>query len=254
MKSILVVSTPTSATGSLWRMVSALAKSAGYHCVKISEQYDLEGRIKELTSFQPNPEGFCYLYNTPHIWSGAIELDRLKVLINFRDPRDLVCNQFHWIFQHPMPGKTAAEIAEIHNRTRQNGIDQFAIDARTDGYFKAFRHDFEYFSRPRPDDNLVRLSYNQLCLDYDGVVLKLRSLIEGADYRACHDEIERERPEKLSANPVWIGKIWEGADISPGRHKRELKPDTISILTDRYLSLLNELQLLDDPQFSDYYL
>lgn len=62
--------------------------------------------------------------------------------------------------------------------------------------------------------------------------------------------LEQERVANLSQNPAWIGQSWAGADSAPGRHRQELQPQTIRILTECYRWFLDFLRHVDDPRLA----
>jgi hypothetical protein len=95
-KSCVFLTTPTSGTGSLWRIITALTKDRAKPR-KIAEEYANQGRLKELSHWQPEADGFVYMYNTPHISNTHLLDPEIRLIVNFRDPRDMACNQFHWV-------------------------------------------------------------------------------------------------------------------------------------------------------------
>ena len=96
---------PTSGTGSMWRVITALTEKK-LRAVKISEIYVNSGRIAELAEWRPEPFDHIYMYNTPYIPNNWFRDPNIRIVTNFRDPRDMACNQYYWALQHPMPNKS----------------------------------------------------------------------------------------------------------------------------------------------------
>ena len=245
LKSCLCISTPTSGTGSLWRILTTIGEH-DYKAVKISEQFESAGRGQDLVDWQPEPNGCLYLYNTPHIVNSHITDPNLKIIVHFRDPRDLACNQYHWIFQHPS-NKSEEETAAFRNATRLTGIDQFTLNSNNGILYNSIKN---LWGRLQSDDkNLLILSYNQLCLGFDDMVQRIITFM-GVDATAVdQDKLEMERTDNLKANPQWIGQMWTGTDTLPGRYKRELKSETIKALDEKYAKDLKLLRAFETPRF-----
>jgi len=66
-------------------------------------------------------------------------------------------------------------------------------------------------------------------------------------------KLECERIENLKNNPAWIGNRFEGCDTFPGRHKKELKPKTIQIITKVFKKELDFLKKYDHPSVRHFY-
>ena len=216
--SCVFLTMPTSGTGSMWRVITALTEKK-LRPTKISEQYSNSGRIGALTEWRPEPLDNIYMYNTPHIVNQSLLDQNIRIVTNFRDPRDMACNQYYWALQHPMPNRTEQEIAEYRERVKANGMDQFVVEVDNNLHFKAFRAVADRLKNDH--ENVLILSYNQLCLDFDNLVARLIRFFNVSPADVPHERIERERTTNLKQNPAWIGQIWTGTDIMPGRYRNE---------------------------------
>ncbi len=248
LASLIFLTTPTSGTGSLWRILTALVGDR-LTPVKIAEQYMNAGRGAELPDWQPEPTGHLYMYNTSHIVNRHLGDRRLRLVANFRDPRDLACNQFWWALQHPTGNLPAEEIAAHRAQIEANGIDAYVgrVDNRIQ--FRQFEALSERIATDAADTLVV--SYAQLCLDFDPMVVRLAAFLGITEARIPWSKIALERPEALTQNPAWIGQIWTGSDISPGRYRRDLNPESIAVQDDRYRSLLATLRVLERPHLQE---
>jgi hypothetical protein len=236
---------PTSGTGSLWRIITAIA-GTHYKVQKITEQMEVEGRGKEIPNWVPEPTGHLYMYNTPHFVNKNLHDRKIKLITNFRDPRDLACNQYYWALQHPIANRTEEYIDSFRKRVKENGIDAFVIHQDNTVLFRSLA---DLASRLETDEaNVLKLSYAQLCLDFDNMLQRLVAFLGVPADGVPWQQLEKERTVNLSKNPQWIGQAWAGSDIMPGRYKTELKPETIAVINRKYKDYLTFLQTLEQPQ------
>jgi hypothetical protein len=241
--SVVFLTMPTSGSGSLWRLIVCIAGNA-FKPVKISEVMEIAGKGSQVGSWQPEPAGHVFMYNTPHYVNPHFSRPEQRLIVNFRDPRDLVCNQYHWVFQHPSD-KSAEELADIRARVAAEGIDHFVSSRNVNNLFDSLRA-----IEPRlaaDDPNVLKLSYAQLCLDFDRLVERLIAFLGVPPASVPWNLVERERTTNLKNNPHWIGQMWTGTDVSPGRHRTELKPETIAKLDDLYRDNLKLVRSIEAP-------
>jgi hypothetical protein len=241
----VVLSTPTSATGSLWRIIEALAprdiKKVPFidDCIQRGIGFD---QIQQQTL----PEEGCFLFNQPHLFNFDQDLSSTNFIVNFRDPRDLSCNQFHWLFMHDRPDLSEEE----RQRAIDQGIDDFVLSLNHKPLYRSHRI---FNERVRQSSKSVITSYVQLCFEVPTVIERIANLFGCCDTKLMEALIERERPSGLPSNPAWIGRKWSGADIDPGRARIELKPETFELITAKYRSELDLLSNLDEPKYRLFY-
>lgn len=242
--SCVFLTMPTSGTGSLWRIITAIG-GPYYKQLKIAEQLEVAGKQSEIPEWKPEERGYLYMYNTPHFINKNLSSPSVKLITNFRDPRDLACNQYHWAFQHPMLGKSQEYIENYRKSVAEEGIDRFVARQDNNVLFRSLRA-----LAPRlesEDQNVLRLSYSQLCLDFDRMLDRLITFLEVPRDSVPWETLEKERAVNLQKNPSWIGQIWSGSDIMPGRYRKELKPETIAAVDDRYRQNLQFVRSLEVP-------
>jgi hypothetical protein len=236
---------PTSGTGSLWRLVNAIGGD-NYRYVKISEELENSGQGAKIATWVPETHGHIYLYNTPHFVNPKLADTDLKLIVNFRDPRDLACNQYHWALQHPVANQTLEDIEQHRRSVAENGIDNFVAKQDNNILFNSIK---VLASRLQSGDpHTLNLSYGQLCLDFDNVVRRLIRFLGVAEESVPWDQVELERTGNLKRNPNWIGQLWSGADIMPGRYRTDLSRQTIAIVDDRYRENLKLVRSLEVPR------
>lgn len=248
-KRVVVLTTPTSATGSLWRIISQLAPAELEkvpfidHCLSKGLTFDQIRKV-EL------PQEGIFLFNQPHLFNFDQPLDDVQFILNFRDPRDMACNQYHWVFTHPNPSMTEAQLAERRARVKAEGIDKYVmkLDNRM-----VFGGHVRFAELEQLHGQAEVFSYTQLCLQSTDVVTRLAKLFGNTDDNLIKTLVAKEHPTGLGNNEGWIGNKWSGADIFPGRARVELKPETFEKQTRHYGKILEVLQKLDKPELAFFY-
>jgi hypothetical protein len=250
-RSIIFLTTPTSATGSMYRVLRAIA-TGRYQRVDWLETLYEAGRIQDATREVPPREDCLILHNTPQYFNHGMRLLDYRFVLNARDPRDIVCNQYHWQFVHEAPLETPEQTAARRERVAREGIDAFALSFDNTGYLKGW---FNAVRRIAPQDRIF-IGYAMYCLHFEEVVARASHFMgvpPESWTRQQRRQIARERVENLPNNPSWIGQKWAGTDTAPGRHRQELQPETIRILTERYRWFLDFLRRFDDPKVASTY-
>jgi len=250
-RSVILLSTPTSGTGSLFRSVVAIGGPT-WHPLKWVDGFHKEGRMAEVAREVPPAENCLLLHNAPERFNPATPLADYRFILNARDPRDLVCNQYHWQFSHPFPQESEVESAARQARVAAEGMDGFALRLDNTAYLRGV---LEVARRIAPMDRIF-IGYAMYCLHFDEVAARIAGFLGGSVeglHRRQRKALERERVENLASNRFWVGQRWAGADTAPGRHRRELRPDTIRVLNQRYAWFLDFLQRMDDPPMGGSY-
>lgn len=247
-KSVIYLTTPTSATASMWRIFTTLT-SGYYEHLRITDTYYESGKLSELLNVAPPQTNNLILFNTPNFLSKKVSSDNYKFLINIRDPRDLVCNQYYWALQHPVPNLSADEIEARHKKLLEIGIDNFAKNKDNLFYYQRIME----IVRSSPKEAYQFVTYAQLCMDFDNFIKRSADFLNVEITENHLASLDIERIDKLGANPAWIGNQWQGSDIWPGRHKRELKTETITKLNFQYREVLDFLREFDEDSVSHTY-
>jgi len=247
---IILLSTPTSGTGSLWRILRTLSPKS-YKSCELIDAFLNQGIKFEDIVHESIPKDFnVYLFNQPHLFNFQQDLSDFKFVINLRDPRDLICNQYHWIFVHPVAKEMEQQVEIRRQQVREQGISGFTRQRDISFFYNAF---FKLFEKV-PRENICVVSYAQLCLMSDTVIDNVASFI-GSPFSA--DELEamkeKEFPSALQDNPAWVSGTWVGSDLLPGRARIELSRATYKELTERYKPILEFMQQVDLKELSGVY-
>ncbi|WP_191083698.1 hypothetical protein [Roseococcus microcysteis] len=250
-RSIVFLTTPTSATASLWRVLLAM-NGGRYKPFDIVHRHYVAQRMDLVATEVPPATGHLVKHNAPHLFNRATPLADYRFLLHARDPRDVLCNQYHWHFVHPFPGETPEQEAARRQRIAAMGIDEWVL---AQDFTPTFRGFMDVAQRINPADRLF-IGYVRYCLHFDEVMERIANFL-GTSIDAMTPAqlaaLEQERVANLAGNPKWIGQTWAGADTAPGRHRQELQPRTIWKLSNRYAWFLDFLRETDDPRVTAEY-
>ncbi|UPY37974.1 hypothetical protein [Sediminicoccus sp. KRV36] len=250
-RSVIFLSTPTSANGSMFRAISAIGRGR-YHPLGWVADHYAAGRMDRVASETPPPQDHLIKHNAPERFNPATPLRDYRFILNTRDPRDLLCNQFHWQFVHPMPGESPETEAARRQHIAAMGMDAWVLAQDFRPLLQGF---LDVVRRIAPADRIF-IGYAMYCLHFDEVTQRIATFLEAPlatlppERRAA---LERERVANLAGNKAWIGQSWAGADTAPGRHRTELQPATIRSLTERYRWFLDFLRRMDDRRVAETY-
>lgn len=250
-RSIIYLSTPTSGTGSMFRALLAIGHGR-YKRTAWLEKFFEEGRLADAARDAPPREDSLILHRAPQHFNPTMRLLDYRFVLNARDPRDMACNQYHWQFVHDVQNETAEETAARRERVAREGIDAFVLRYDNGAYLRGF---FGAARRIAPPDRIF-IGYAMYCLHFDEVMARVSDFmgVPPASWTPKQRaRIERERVDNLGTNTAWIGQTWAGSDTAPGRHRQELQPETIRILTERYRWFLDFLRRIDDPRVAETY-
>ena len=203
----------------------------------------------------PSERGYLLFANQPQQLPSSWISPKYRYIVNFRDPRDRICNEYHWQFSPPRsPRRTAEERANRIEKLRKAGIDKWLIfksDRLFEGRDRMYDRLFQ-IPEEHPGQCLV-LTYARLCLDFDDFIRRLSHFAGIPVTKRMLKRLEIERPENLGDNPKWVGNRWEGSDVMPGRYKRELQPETIEIINEKMKPYLRQMAKYD-PDYAHLYL
>ncbi len=248
MKTTIFFATQTSGTGSMLRI---FCKIGGYNFVnaKFIDKFLKNKTRDELRTAELPTDGKLHLFNLPPFLNKTAINPIHQFIINYRDPRDRLCNMYHWAFVHPVRGLEGEKLQKHRDEIQNKGIDSFVLKHANDVYYK----NIWYILENVPQQNSIVLSYAKLCLDFDTFIEESAKFLDVEVTKELLGELEVERVENLSNNKSWIGNKWAGSDTLPGRYKRELKLETIEIINKKFEPLLRKMAKYD-PSYAKIYL
>ncbi|RYI97118.1 MAG: hypothetical protein EON47_19905 [Acetobacteraceae bacterium] len=172
-------------------------------------------------------QNILYWFRGPRHWTADVDLGAFRTVMHFRDPRDLACNQYWWALQHPNTIDSPEVAEEKRAKVEAEGIDRYALGRNNSANYAAMREASEGPFGPV----ITWTSYTQLCCAFDYMTDNLCRMFHRAPSRVA-EELRIERPENLAGNADWVkvGGTWKGSDITPGRFRRDLQPETIAAM------------------------
>ncbi|GLT09954.1 hypothetical protein ACFQFQ_11900 [Sulfitobacter porphyrae] len=251
MKSIFFLTSQTSATTSIARIITTVLNRS----MEYVRFYDkaLETHAKdEVSSLVPPKDGKFLLFNHPPSLNRDMPLTDYKYMINFRDPRDRICNSYFWQFSHPTK-ETEEQRAKRIQRVKKMGIDRWVLDRIAQSTENDYYKNIFWLIENAPQGSYVVATYAQLCCDFDSFIKKVIEITGVTPSPNAWKLLEDERPETVENNAKWIGNEWVGSDVVPGRYKQELKPETIEAVSDYFKDTLKKMANAD-PEFAHQYL
>jgi hypothetical protein len=248
MDTTIFFTSATSATDSMLRIFCKIARF-DFESAKFTNQFAVNGSLQEIADAVVPLDGKLHRINVPEYLNRSMNLDDYRFVINYRDPRDRLCNMYHWALIHPVPGASKEDIRKRATEIEGEGIDAWVLKrADTKPY-----ENFWWLLNNLDSSKFIVQSYARLCLDFDSFVQRASSFFSVDLTDELLGALESERVEKLDQNKNWIGNRWVGSDIAPGRFKRELKVETVEQLNEIFMPTL-ELMAEFDPEFVETYL
>lgn len=252
---VVFFTTQTSATASIWRILRTI--NASERALRsLGHEVFLNGPESKFEWSEIEPQGYLIEANCRHDLGSAEDIRAPRFIVNFRDPRDRICNEFMWRLIHPKsPEEPKEEIEARAAKLLEEGIDNWIARLWPRGpltetdFYKAFLISVNKLAKK----DVRILTYARLCIDFDSFVERCCLALDKPLTPALKDALEIERTDNLGQNAQWIGNRWNGSDTMPGRYKRELKPETIQLLNEKYAPVLREMARLD-PDYADFYL
>ncbi len=244
---VIFLTTRTSGTGSIWRIITKIAHRH-YHLYGFDwlDGLDHNG-VYRLEDALVAPAPAIVVAQT--IWPIKLDPGRYRFIVNARDPRDLLCNLRSWQFEHGNLEGDAAFLRDKSRRALAKSVDDYVLKRDIESFFTPI---LDIAPQVSPE-NLHLSTYAMLCCHFDPFIEGLAAFLHIDLSPEILRSLESERVEKLTGNPAWIGNKWSGADLGPGRFRRELKPATIEQLNRTYGPVLDFLRRHDDVRVAETY-
>ncbi|RUP83084.1 hypothetical protein C7Y69_03260 [Alteromonas sp. KS69] len=243
----IFLTTQTSATDSILRILCEIG-GFNFDEAKYIDKFLVDHSPKDLIQSPLPEDGRLHRFNLPPFFNPQLIKGEHQFLVNYRDPRDHFCNVYHWQFSHPTPNLSIQEREAKLNKAREISIDEYVLSNANPSYYSKLLSVLTDLNARK----YTVLTYARLCLDFDSFLEKVAQYLNKALTTEMLAKLEIERVSNLSENKNYIGNRWAGADVMPGRYKRELKQETIDILNERFKETLSVMAKFD-PDFADLY-
>jgi len=181
------------------------------------------------------PTGYVYSAFGGYV-HGIPDLDRFLILLVIRDPRDALTSRYYSkAFSHRLPdnSKKAAHFLEIREQVRRMSVDEFVL-SEMNSYCERYR---VYMKHLVNLDNVLVTKYEDLTSDFPtwlDSVLSFFSL-------SCKDSTrEALISEATDTEDMKENKMHHKRQVTPGDHRRKLKPETIARLNTELSDILSD--------------
>lgn len=240
--------TPTSGSASMLRILQIIG-GPSLRLKASKGPASLENR-PDATFLDARQAQVLYWFRGPRHWVPSLDLSDFRLLAHFRDPRDLACNQYWWALQHPNTHDTPEVADEKRAKVAATGIDAYALGRNNRASYAALMG----LSDGPLGDAVTWTSYNQLCTAFDYMVDNLCRAF-GRAPSAVAEALRPERPENLGGNAEWVkvGGTWKGSDVTPGRFRRDLRPETAEAITRKHTAELAFCRYRDASFMAHHY-
>ncbi len=176
-----------------------------------------------------NPKGYVYgAFRSYYDFPG---LDKYKIVLLLRDPRDVLTSQyFSTLFNHPLATKA---FFEKRKKYQDYTIDEFVLEMAP-SFQKKYADYIEHFLH-KP--NVLFLKYEDMVTDFGPWLKKISDFLDLKDNEDKLQEIVSKTSFKVNKED----KKNFIRNITPGDHIRKLKPETIANLNQLFEQELRQL-------------
>lgn len=191
---------------------------------------------KKMDNYQHVFKPIGYLYTAfGGMVQGILELEKYKVVLMVRDPRDLIVSSYYSIsYSHSTPPKTSSRYEKFSQRrqaAKQMTIDEYAISESERFYTILHRYKTLLLDKYA---HVYLTSYEEMTADYqswlENLLAACQLTISNELFQALIKENQRLQPKKENIHKhIRKGK--------PGDHQNKLKPETIEYLNTKFESI-----------------
>ncbi|MCP4157899.1 MAG: sulfotransferase domain-containing protein [bacterium] len=194
-----------------------------------------EGSGRNMVTVPYSPTG--YLYGPFRSFNPEIpNRDDYKIIVILRDPRDVIVSAYFSIYSHVTPLMEGTKKTEIRLNRRQKRLertlDEYVVDKLDSGsqFLERYYRYKELVDKP----NVLFLKYEDMINDFENWLERLLDFLSTAVSPLLLEEIRARANSKVSKEDKFKHK----RQVTPGDHKRKLKPETIDILNKRTEEIL----------------
>jgi hypothetical protein len=197
-----------------------------FYQLGIGKEWEGKGRIMLDVPYQSTG----YFYGPFRSFNRGIRnIEDYKILLVLRDPRDVIVSSYYAIYSHVTPlleGKQALRTRmKRRKKELKQTVDEFVIN-RLDGNSRFLNRYYQYHKELMGKPNVLFLKYEDMVENFDAWLDRLIAFLgmdlsrefinrlkAGADFKVAKEDVHKHKRQ-----------------VTPGDHKRKLKPETIDIL------------------------
>lgn len=264
--SCIVFLPPTCGGASVYRVLSTLVD--GYYrylnfevdALVANDPY--KGELSAMHGYDYALAGSLYSWRdssrlAESLKNSALVPEDFKYLVILRDPRDSLVSLYHILRNDkhlPPEGMSAFKEAALREKQRleSQSLDDYVLDGAVDWCRNIMR--LASLTAEVPHERFEFLSYAVLCEDFPRFVERLTRFLQIKPERSKLDQILRTEDVKRKDTLVAYSLArFEKAAPMPGRHKRELRPETIARLNEITAEARRWMASLEAPEYCHLY-
>ena len=190
------------------------------------KEWEGQGRVMQEVPYRP----VGYFYGPFRSFNRGIpNLEDYKIFLMLRDPRDVIVSSYYSIYSHVTPlleGKRAHRLRmNRRKKTLEQTVDEFAIN-KLEANSRFLDRYKEYHRELMGKPNVLFLKYEDMVGDFSAWLDRLTGFLELDLGREFIAGLKAGAEFKVSKEDVYKHK----RQVTPGDHRRKLKPETIEIL------------------------
>jgi len=231
-----------------------MIKESGMTVMNLAAYYYNGGNIKRFL-YRSGMVGMAinkkqgYFYGPFRFFcNGISDMDKFKIILMLRDPRDVLVSEYFSIaYSHPLPSqenpeapKYAHYMADLREQALEMTIDKFVLDA-AHGAFNNFYNYYAIYSTYIQEllnkPNVFFTKYEDMVTDFKTWLYAINDFMGINVKKDVIDQIISEADFGVDKEDIYSHK----RQVTPGDHKRKLKPETIAALNIRFGSILDAL-------------
>lgn len=188
------------------------------------DPYKPEGSLAQ--AFQPRG----YFYGAIGSYRPIPEMEQYRVVLNLRDPRDVLTSLYYsTVYSHAV---ISPKVLVRRKEAQGLSVDEFVL-TKGDETFRIYTR---YCDTLLKSDALF-LKYEEMVGDFEGWLARLAQHV-GLDH---HQAVLQAIIDEANFEVRKEDKYSQRRQVTPGDHRRKLKPDTIRALNERFGDVLKAL-------------
>lgn len=237
-RSILLFSVYRSGSTFIGRLMKRIAKEAGLTSVDLDgyfynlgkgKEWEGQGRVMLKVPYKSNG----YLYGPFRTYNRGIQaMEKYKILLVLRDPRDVIVSSYYAIYSHVTPIlETKKALNKRMNRRKkkvEQTVDEFVINQLTTNP-RFLKNYYEFHKELIGKPNVLFLKYEDMVENFEEWLEQIIQFLDLNIDRAFIDQLKSEVNFNVSKEDIHRHK----RQVKPGDHLRKLKMETVDFLNSK---------------------
>jgi len=163
---------------------------------------------------------------------GISKIEDYKIILILRDPRDVLVSSYYATYSHvtPLLENQRALEKRMNRRKKQleQSVEEFVIN-KLSANSRFLNRYYEYYNELMGKPNVLFLKYEDMVENFNQWIDDLTDFLDMEISDQLLKQIKEESNFKVSKENVYKHK----RQVTPGDHRRKLKPETISVLNSK---------------------